>query len=223
MQTMIMRFNFFLFTSKNKYMNNVLENIRYDVKNWWWFLITGILFIATGVIIFARPAEGYIGLSVLFSVVMMSSGIGQILFSASNSSIMKGWGWIFISGLIDLALGTYLFIYPVVTMATLPFFIGFWLVFRAFSIMGFSFDLKNFNVSGWGWVLFGGLVTLVCGGLIIYYPAAGVVSIIAVSGLAFIVGGILNIYVGFQLKSLKDKAGQIRDAVKKIKGEYKHA
>jgi len=25
-------------------MNNVLEDIRYDVKNWWWFLVTGLFF-----------------------------------------------------------------------------------------------------------------------------------------------------------------------------------
>jgi uncharacterized membrane protein HdeD (DUF308 family) len=220
----VMHFSkFFYSLKKNKYMSNVLEDIRYDVKNWWWFLITGILFIATGIIIFARPAEGYIGLSVLFSIVMMSSGISQIFFSTANSSVMKGWGWIFVSRLIDLALGTYLFIYPVVTMATLPYFLGFWLVFRSFSIMGFSFDLKNLNVGGWGWLLFGGLVTLVCGGLVIYYPAAGAISIIAVSGSAFIVGGILNIYAAFQLKGLKDEAGHVRDTVNKITGSYKHA
>jgi len=204
-------------------MSNVLENIRYDVKNWWWFLIVGLLFIATGIVIYARPADGYVGLSILFSIVMISSGISQILFSTTNSSALKGWGWIFVSGLIDLAIGTYLFIYPVVSMATLPYFVGFWLVFRSFSIMGFSFDLKNLNVGGWGWLLFGGLVVLSCGFIIIYYPAAGVVSIIAVSGSAFIVGGLLNIYAAFQLKSLKNDAGQIRDTVNKIKGEYKHA
>ena len=204
-------------------MSNILENVRYDVKNWWWFLIMGILFIATGVIIYARPAEGYVGLSVLFSIVMMSSGVIQIFFSTGNSNVLKGWGWIFVSGLIDLALGTYLFIYPVVTMVTLPYFVGFWLVFRAFSIMGFSFDLKNLNVRGWGWLLFGGLVTLVCGGLIIYYPAAGVIGIIAVSGSAFIVAGFLHIYAAFELKSLKSDVSQIRDTVNKVKGEYKHA
>ena len=204
-------------------MSNVLENIRYDVKNWWWFLIMGILFIATGVVIYARPVEGYVGLSVLFSVVMISSGISQIFFSTANSSVLKGWGWVFVSGLIDVALGTYLFIYPVVTMATLPYFVGFWLVFRAFSVMGFSFDLKNLNVSGWGWLLFGGLLTLVGGGLIIYYPAAGVVGIIAVSGSAFIVAGFVSIYTAFQLKNLKADVGHIRDTVNKVKGEYKHA
>ena len=204
-------------------MNNVIENIRYDVKNWWWFLITGLLFIATGIAIYARPAEGYLGLSILFSIVMISSGFSQIFFASSNSSVLKGWGWILVSGIVDVVIGSYLLIYPGLTMATLPYFVGFWLVFRAFSLMGFSFDLRNLNVTGWGWLLFGGIVTLVLGGLIIYYPAAGIVSIIAVSGSAFVVGGFLNIYAAFQLKNLKNEASRIRDAVGKIKEEYRHA
>ncbi len=203
-------------------MNNVLEKIRYDVKNWWWFLITGLFFIAAGIAIYAKPAEGYVSLSILFSLLMISTGLNQIFFSASNSDILKGWGWILASGILDLALGTYLLIYPLVTMVTLPYFVGFWLVIRAFYLMGFSFDLKNLNVSGWGWLFFGGIVVLALGFLIIYYPAAGVVSIIAVSGTAFIVGGFMNMYLAFQLKNLKKEAGHIHDTISKMKKEYKH-
>jgi uncharacterized membrane protein HdeD (DUF308 family) len=64
---------------------------------------------------------------------------------------------------------------------------------------------------------------LVLGLLVIYYPAAGVVSIIAVSGSAFIVGGILNIYIAFQLKDLKNQVGDIKEAVGKVKEQYKTA
>jgi uncharacterized membrane protein HdeD (DUF308 family) len=202
---------------------NTLETIRYDVKNWWWFLITGLLFIATGIAIYARPAEGYLGLSVLFSVVIISSGFSQIFFASSNSSVLKGWGWILVSGILDLAIGTYLLVYPVLTMATLPYFVGFWLMIRSFYMMGFSFDLKNLKVAGWGWLLLGGLVVLALGLLVIYYPAAGVVSIIAVSGSAFIVAGILNIFVAFQFKDLKNHVNDIKEAVGKIKAEYKRA
>jgi uncharacterized membrane protein HdeD (DUF308 family) len=202
---------------------NTFEAIRYDVKNWWWFLITGLLFIATGIAVYARPAEGYLGLSILFSVVIISSGFSQIFFASSNSKVLKGWGWILVSGILDVAIGTYLLVYPVLTMATLPYFVGFWLIIRAFYMMGFSFDLKNLKASGWGWLLFGGLVVLVLGLLVIYYPAAGAVSIVAVSGLAFIVGGILNIYVAFQLKDLKNQVNDIKETVGKIKREYKHA
>ena len=204
-------------------MSNVIENIRFDVKNWWLFVISGLLFIAAGIAIYAKPAEAYVGLSILFSICMIASGFSQIFFSTGNRDVLKGWGWILVSGIIDLALGTYLLTYPLVTMATLPFFVGFWLIFRSFYIMGASIDLKNLEVSGWGWLLFGGIVILVLGGIIVYYPAAGVVSIVAISGSAFIIGGFLNIYLGFQLKSLKTEAGRIKDTVGRIKKEYSRA
>jgi len=204
-------------------MSNVLETIRSDVKNWWWYLITGIIFIIAGIAIYSRPLDGYVGLSVLFSVVILSSGFSQIFFSLSNSSILKGWGWILVSGILDVAIGTYLLMYPLMTMATLPYFVGFWLVFRSFYLMGASFDLKDMKAGGWGWLLFGGIVVMVLGFLVIYYPAAGAVGIVAVSGSAFIVGGFLNIYLAFQLKNLKTDVSHIQSAIGKVKTEYKHA
>jgi len=204
-------------------MSNVLEAIRSDVKNWWWYLVTGIIFIVAGIAIYAKPLDGYAGLSVLFSVVILSSGFSQIFFSLANNGILRGWGWILVSGILDVAIGTYLRMYPLVTMATLPYFVGFWLVIRSFYLMGASFDLKDLRAGGWGWLLFGGLVVMVLGFLVIYYPAAGVVGIIAVSGSAFIIGGFLNIYLAFQLKNLKTDVSQLQGAIGKIKSEYKHA
>jgi hypothetical protein len=204
-------------------MSNVINDIRYDVKNWWLFLVSGLFFVAAGVAIYAEPANGYVSLSILFSIMMVTSGFSQIFFASSNSGILKGWGWVLVSGIIDLALGTYLLIYPAVTMVTLPYFVGFWLIIRSFYLMGTSFDLRNLGVAGWGWLLFGGILLLIFGGVIVYYPAAGVVSIIAFSGSAFIVGGFLNIYLAFQLKNVKGQVTKVKDAVNKATGEYKKA
>ncbi|PWT98425.1 MAG: hypothetical protein C5B52_12225 [Bacteroidetes bacterium] len=204
-------------------MSNLIEGIQYNVKNWWWFLVSGLLFIATGIAIYARPASGYVSLSILFSVLMITNGFSQIFFSTGNSKVLKGWGWILVSGLIDLALGTYLLLYPVVTMVTLPYFVGFWLVFRSFYLMGTAFDLQSLGVSGWGWFLYGGILMLVLGGVIVYYPAAGVVSIIAFSGSAFIVGGFLNIYLAFTLKGVKADVKELKKAVGSVTGNFKKA
>ena len=204
-------------------MSNLIEDIQYNVKNWWWFLVSGILFIAMGIAIYASPAASYVSLSILFSILMISNGFSQIVFASSNSKLLKGWGWILVSGFIDLALGTYLLLYPAITMATLPYFVGFWLIFRSFSLMGTSFDLQALGVSGWGWLLFGGILMLVFGGVIVYYPAAGVVSIVAFSGSAFIVGGFLNIYLAFLLKGVKGEVNQVRKIVGNVTGSYKKA
>jgi uncharacterized membrane protein HdeD (DUF308 family) len=204
-------------------MSNLIEDIQYNVKNWWWFLLSGILFIAAGIAIYASPVASYVSLSILFSILMISNGFSQIVFASANSKLLKGWGWILVSGFIDLALGTYLLLYPAVTMATLPYFVGFWLIFRSFYLMGTAFDLQALGVSGWGWFLFGGILMLVLGGVIVYYPAAGVVSIIAFSGSAFILGGFMNIYLAFLLKGVKGEVNEIKKTVGSITGSIKKA
>ena len=204
-------------------MSNLIEDIQYNVKNWWWFLVSGILFIATGIAIYASPVASYVSLSILFSILMISNGFSQIVFASANSKLLKGWGWILVSGFIDLALGTYLLLYPAVTMVSLPYFVGFWLIFRSFSLMGTSFDLQALGVSGWGWLLFGGILMLVLGGVIVYYPAAGVVSIVAFSGSAFIVGGFLNIYLAFLLKGVNGEMNQVKKTVGNVTVSFKKA
>ena len=187
-------------------MSTVFETVGNSIKNWWWFLVKGLLLIAAGIAIFARPVAGYTGLSILFTVVIITSGIAQIIFATSNKAILKGWGWTLVSGILDLAIGIYLAMYPLVTMATLPFFVGFWLIFKSFYLMGASFDLSDLGLSGWGWMLFGGFLVLLAGFYIIYYPVACALYIVAVSGTAFILAGILYSILSFKLKDIKGAA-----------------
>jgi len=55
-------------------MSTIFETLSADVRNWWWFVVKGLLLVIAGVAIFARPLEGYVGLSVLFSIVMLGAG-----------------------------------------------------------------------------------------------------------------------------------------------------
>src|SRR5258707_8799409 len=187
-------------------MSTLLETVGSSIKNWWWFLVKGLLLIAAGIAIFARPVAGYAGLSILFTIVIITSGIAQVLFATSNKALLKGWGWTLVSGVLDIAIGIYLAMYPLLTMATLPFFVGFWLIFKSFYLMGTSFDLNDLGLSGWGLLFFGGFLVLLAGLYIIYYPVAGALGIVAVSGTAFILAGILYSILSFKLKDLKGVA-----------------
>ena len=54
-------------------------------------LVTGLLSIATGIIIFAKPVAGYVSLSILFSIVLtfQLKGLKQQVGSPQGRS--KGW------------------------------------------------------------------------------------------------------------------------------------
>lgn len=190
-------------------MGTLLETVGSSIKHWWWFLVKGLLLIATGIVIFVHPVAGYAGLSILFSVVIIVSGITQVMFATSNRTLLKGWGWTLVSGILDLAIGIYLSMYPALTMATLPFFVGFWLVYKSFYLMGAAFDLNDLGIPGWGWLLLGGILVLFAGFYVIYYPVDGAIGIVAVSGTAFILAGILYSILSFKLKDIKVAANSL--------------
>jgi uncharacterized membrane protein HdeD (DUF308 family) len=184
-------------------MTTLTDTIQNGLKQWWWFLVIGVLSLITGIVILSKPAESYISLSILFSLIMAGTGFSQIVFAISARDDLKGWGWTLASGIFDFALGTFLLIYPTVTMATLPFFVGFYLLFRGFYLTGASIDLNAIGMRGWGWVLTGGISLTALGFLTIYRPAVGAIGIVAISGTAFIVSGIFSMVLAFQLKGFK--------------------
>jgi len=184
-------------------MKTILESVTSVVKHWWWFVITGLIMLATGIIILLRPVEGYIGLSVLFTVVILSIGFSQIIFSLTNRKSMRGWGWILVAGILDVAIGVYLVMNPLITMATLPFVMGFWLIFRATFLIGSAFELKEEGIRQWWWLLLGGSAGVVFGFLVLIFPAAGVVGIIVYTSVAFLITGAFNVYFAVQLKKVK--------------------
>ena|SRR5579872_2694860 len=195
-------------------MNTISSSIAASVKNWWWFIIKGLFLITAGVAVFARPLAGYVGLSILFSIVILGVGLSQIFFAVGNTRALKGWGWTLVAGIIDVAIGFFLLIYPLITMATLPFFVGFWLMFRAFFLMGISFDLSSLGIRNWAWYLVGGIFLLFLSGMILYYPAAGAVSIVAWSAVAFMVAGVFNIALAFKLNSIKKDIKSVESKLK---------
>ena len=183
---------------------STISNAVATVNNWWWFIIKGILFLIAGIAIFTHPVEGYVGLSLLFSIVILCAGISQIFFSVGNRHALRGWGWTLASGILDVVIGVYLLTFPVVTLVTLPFIVGFWLMFRSFYLIGASIELSTLKLPAWGWLLAGGIVMLVVAFLVLYYPGAGMVGIVAYSGAGFILGGILNIALAFQFRQIKN-------------------
>jgi uncharacterized membrane protein HdeD (DUF308 family) len=202
-------------------MSTAVNTIGNGIKNWWWFLIMGLMGLTAGIAIFAKPVESYVSLSILFSLIMAGTGFSQIVFAMSERHTMKNWGWTLVSGILDFALGTFLMIYPVITMATLPFIVGFYLLFRAIYLIGASIELNSTGIKGWGWVLTGGIALLALGFLTMYYPAVGALGIIACSGYAFIVSGIFNIVLAFQLKSLKTDIEKLKNGIEsKITPNY---
>ncbi len=180
----------------------IFDSAKKSIKNWWISILVGILYILAGVWVMRTPLESYISLSIIFSVFIFISGIFQIVFSISNKDEMNGWGWYLTGGILDLIIGILLITHPLMTMAILPLYIGFWLLFQSILSIGLSFQLKSARVPRWGWLLFWSIVTLLFSFLLLANPIFAGLSIVYMTAFALITAGIFRIFLGIDLKRI---------------------
>ncbi len=185
----------------------IFKEIKEAVKYWWLLLLTGLILVAVGIWVFASPATAYLSLSILFGASILTIGFFETVFAISARKSLEGWGWTLASGILDIVIGSYLLLYPAVTMSILPFVLGFWLLFRGFSAIGFSFDVKSYGDSNWGWFLVFAIGIIFFAIMILAVPAFGVANIITWTGLSLIFAGVFRIILAFRLKKWKSAIG----------------
>jgi len=183
-------------------LKSTIEEIRTDIKNWWALLILGILFIGMGIFVFVHPLESYLTLAVFFAVTMLVSGIFQFWFAVSNRNEIEGWGWQLALSIMEIIIGVILMSNMGLTMVILPFYVGFWLLFRSFALIGFSFEMKSYKINDWGYYLALGILLVLLSWFIILNPLFGGLTIVTWTAVALIVAGITQIMLSLRLKKV---------------------
>ena len=190
-------------------MEQFFKSVKSAIKNWWVSLIFGILYIALAIWIFLQPLEGYAAIALAFAIILFISGVMEIFFAVTNKDSLDGWGWYLTGGILDFIIGFILISYPELTMALLPFFFGFWLLFRGIMTIGTSFDLQAYNVKGWGWLLAFGIIAMIFSFWVLINPIIGGISVLILTGMALIFIGAFRISLSLYLRKLhkngKDK------------------
>lgn len=192
-------------------MTNVISKI---VKYWYLPLIIGILYLILGVYVLRTPVESFLTLSVLFSIGFLVSGIFQIGFAVS-SSFLPGWVWGLISGLVDVFIGIFLIRNPGLQPLTLTLYFGFWLLFRSFTTIGTSIELKRLPGSGWGWLLVLGILSLFASVYLICDPFLSGYTLILFVGTGLMIVGIYHIVFSVRMKNFKNWSKDVSDFIEK--------
>jgi uncharacterized membrane protein HdeD (DUF308 family) len=185
-------------------MASFVQELKREVKNWWLFTVIGILLLIAGFYTISNPLASYLGLSVFFGGLIFVNGIMELSFALGNRKNLQHWGWALAAGIVDIILGFILLLYPGLSMAVLPFIVGFYILLLGASLSSYAFQLNHLAVKGWGWVLVGGILTVLFGLSMVFNPVIGVATIVGWTAFAFIIAGVVNIVFSLQLKKIKD-------------------
>ena len=190
-------------------MSNIISKIKGTVKNWWVFLIIGVLLIIASIWIFRTPLESFINLAKIFSILILISGVFSIIFAFTNKDQIENWGLYLIGGILDVIVGFILLSYPGITLVVFSLFIGFWLMFRGFNIISTSLELKKVGVTNWSWILFTGILITIFAFMSIINPVIGASYLVFTLAFAIFLLGIANIFLSVQLRKVKTAAKEI--------------
>lgn len=185
------------------YLKRTAEKAGKIIRHWWLILITGILSIGVGIAVFANPIESYLTLSILFGIMMLVSGIAELVVSATSRNYFTTRTYNIIGGILDILLGIFLCTYPQVTLIILPIVLGVWMLYHSFMIIGIGSDMNVFRIPGCGWTIAGGIILLLLSIFILIKPfSIGTTAVVSLTGAAFIVFGIMCIAVSLQLRRI---------------------
>lgn len=184
------------------FIENIIGKAGKAIRHWWLLLVSGILTIAAGIVVFCFPAESYVTLSIMFGVLMLVNGVTELAVSISSRNYFMMRGYTIIGGVLDLILGIFLCAYPQITLALLPVILGIWIMYHSIMAIGFGADLNTFKVKGSGWAIAGGILLLVLSLLILIIPSIGAAAIVVLTGSALVFTGALMIAVSLRLRKI---------------------
>ncbi|WP_295938227.1 DUF308 domain-containing protein [uncultured Alistipes sp.] len=180
---------------------SLIENSKRAIRYWWLLLIIGIALFAVGILMFVYPAQSYLGLSLIFGWLILFSGILEVALTAANKHFITGRGWMLAGGIIEIVLGVVLIFNVALSAATMPIFLGFWLMLRGFSAIGLGGDMNALGVPGSGWTIFAGILLLLCSLWILLQPLVfGTTAVIVWVGISLLFAGAAASSLSLQLR-----------------------
>lgn len=172
-------------------------------KTWGVLLFLGLLSIVIGIVIMAWPGKTVVVVAVILAVWLVVSGIFEIVrgFGRGLSGGMRA--LLFIGGVLSLILGLFAFRgfvvedSPLDAVWLLALFVAINFIFSGIAQLFTAGEVKE----GRGWNIFGGIVTLLLGIIILVVPS-DLVLLAWIFGIFVVISGIMLIVSAFRVKSL---------------------
>jgi len=174
-----------------------------DMKGTGKMTVLGLMLMVLGVLAIAAPLAVGTSVILMIGVLVLIGGIIRLVWAARSPSGSERNLWFIIGGLMALC-GIVMLARPGVASGFLTILLAIYFIADgSFEIIG-SFQVKP--AEGWGWMLFGGIISLLLGILIWrQFPISGALAIGVFLGIKLILSGLMTLMVGATARSiLKD-------------------
>lgn len=171
-------------------------------RHWWAVAFRGVAAILFGVLALVWPAITVFALVIVFGAYALVDGAFTLVAAFGNRNGGRTRGsrtWLFARGIAGILTGIIAAVWPGITALVLLWVIALWaLVAGVFDIVA-AFELRKEMRREWMLALSGALSVLF-GVLLLVWPAAGVLALVVLIGIAAIAFGTTLLMLGLRLR-----------------------
>jgi uncharacterized membrane protein HdeD (DUF308 family) len=172
------------------------------LAKWWWTLVVrGVIAIVFGLLAFVAPTFGIAMLVALFAVWALVDGVGSLLAGVRTRGTDRSWWIEILEGVVSIAAGVVALLLPGFAAEILVLLIAVWAIVTGVIEIGLAIRLRRV-LEGEVWLALAGVASILFGGLILLFPAAGALSLVWLIGSFAIAFGAFLIMLGWRLRNV---------------------
>jgi len=172
-------------------------------QNWWAIGIRGVLGILFGLIALFLPGATMLSLVLVFAAYAFVDGVVGIVSAVRAARQHERWGFLVLEGLVNIAAAAVAVLWPGITVVVFVFLVAFWAIFTGILELAAAFRLQF--IDGRGWLIFGGIVSVLYGALLIVAPMIGAVVLTWWLGAYALIFGVALVVLAFRLRARLNK------------------
>jgi uncharacterized membrane protein HdeD (DUF308 family) len=176
-----------------------IDEIHESTSAWWLLLLLGVISIAVGVVVLAKPSDSLTTLTVIAGVFVLVESVFELVVSMRRRTENRGMAAVL--GVLGVVVGVLLIRHPFSGVLAVALLIGIWLI--AIGVVRFvrAFDLEH---RAWNIVL--ALIEVAAGIVIVSTPPIGFATLALLVGIAFIANGVATFALGWMMHTLRRDA-----------------
>ena len=168
-------------------------------RNWWAFLLRGIVAIVFGLIAFFFPISAFLSLVFVFGAFALVDGIFSIIAAFTSNAKSENWWWLILEGLFGILIGVMTIVQPAAMGQAWLLVIAAWAIVTGVFEIITAIRLRK-EIEGEFWLILSGLFSVVFGILVILAPTAGAFTIGLITGIYALMFGVTLIMLAFRLR-----------------------
>ena len=130
-------------SGENRDYPYIVSHDQYLSEPWWAILLSGILALAFGIIIFAWPLMVVGLLITFFGAFALFGGALGVIWSLFMIKKVKHWWIVLIEGILGIIIGILVFVWPMSSTIFLVYFIGAWLIVTGITAIAQGSTLRD--------------------------------------------------------------------------------